>query len=101
MLSWSIGVLGFPSSITPPLPYSISPGVFGASTHFKKSAHHPKITDVNIDAATWDDSRIGEGEVEPGLERPRQVSIGILAWNEEKAIGAALESLFRQTLFGK
>src|SRR4051812_30390867 len=29
------------------------------------------------------------------------VSLGIPAWNEEKAIGLALESLFRQSLFEK
>ena len=29
------------------------------------------------------------------------ISIGILAWNEEEAIGATLESLFAQTLFSK
>jgi len=29
------------------------------------------------------------------------ISIGILAWNEEEAIGATLESLFAQTLFAK
>jgi Glycosyl transferase family 2 len=34
-------------------------------------------------------------------EAPVHVSIGILAWNEEDAIGAALESLFGQTLFAE
>ncbi len=29
------------------------------------------------------------------------LSLGIPAWNEEKAVGLALESLFRQSLFGK
>lgn len=29
------------------------------------------------------------------------VSIGIIAWNEEKAIGSALKSLFQQSLFAK
>lgn len=29
------------------------------------------------------------------------ISIGIIAWNEEKAVGAALKSLFQQSLFGK
>ena len=32
---------------------------------------------------------------------PAWISIGILAWNEEEAIGAALDSLFRQTLFAQ
>src|SRR5205085_10643693 len=30
---------------------------------------------------------------------PACISIGILAWNEEEAIGLALQSLFRQSLF--
>lgn len=36
----------------------------------------------------------------PGL-LPPCISVGILAWNEEEAIGAALTSLFRQSLFAQ
>src|SRR5206468_1289468 len=32
---------------------------------------------------------------------PITLSIGILAWNEEEAIGVALDSLFRQSLFAE
>ncbi|HWF20161.1 MAG TPA: glycosyltransferase [Verrucomicrobiae bacterium] len=51
---------------------------------------------ISWGASAWDDGF-------PGGEEARQmdVSIGIIAWNEEKSIGRALESLFRQTLFGK
>lgn len=48
---------------------------------------------MNWDAPAFDDDNPGQRRI--------YVSIGILAWNEEKAIGPALESLFRQTLFGK
>lgn len=87
--------------IYPPLQYSISPVLSGASTHFKIHAHRPNISDVNNDPGTWEDARFTDIVIEAEQECPRQVSIGILAWNEEKSIGAALESLFRQTLFGK
>jgi hypothetical protein len=42
---------------------------------------------------------VGEQKAAPS---PRtSISIGIIAWNEEKAIGPALESLFQQSLFEK
>src|SRR5258708_23996757 len=42
--------------------------------------------------------RISNWDQEPV---PMRISIGILAWNEEEAIGPALASLFRQSLFAE
>ncbi|HZV32990.1 MAG TPA: glycosyltransferase [Verrucomicrobiae bacterium] len=69
----------------------------GASTYFKSAPVRPKLTNVILDPMNWDAPALDDS---PG-ERPLYVSIGILAWNEEKSICPALESLFRQTLFGK
>src|SRR4051812_21940703 len=46
---------------------------------------------------------IMENDDKPGVESSVRIgiSIGIIAWNEEKAIGSALESLFQQSLFEK
>jgi glycosyltransferase involved in cell wall biosynthesis len=46
-------------------------------------------------------SLIGEPDSESRDELPVLVSIGILAWNEEKAIGRTLRSLLQQSLFAE
>lgn len=48
----------------------------------------------------WD-TLVSDNDASDLSGRPTYVSIGIIAWNEEEAVGAALESLFRQSLFGK
>lgn len=69
----------------------------GASTYFKSAAIRPTLTNVILDPTNWDAPALDDS---PG-GRAQYVSIGILASNEEKSIGPTLESLFRQTLFGK
>jgi glycosyltransferase involved in cell wall biosynthesis len=75
--------------------------VSGVSTYFKKVAFRSKLTNVILDPMSWGASAYEDGFSGGESSRGLSVSIGIVAWNEEKAIGPALESLFRQTLFGK
>lgn len=54
---------------------------------------------MNSDTITADEVQIGTSS--DWLVKAPLVSIGILAWNEEKSIGAALDTLFQQSIFAR